>query len=87
MRRDKVYYKNEVYEFVRLDKNEAIIRKDKNTVITVPREEVKSYHPLTEEYIQSLYSRHKHGFSLERIIIELVEAIAEEKGWELENGE
>ncbi len=41
---------------------------------------------LTEENMRELYRRHQHGSysQLQKIIIKLVEAVAKEKGWDLD---
>ena len=98
-RDDKVLYKGEVYYFGWEAGNNfctlfteqgmsgmqdayAVLLKD---VKPVP-EKSQASNFLTEENMRDLYRRHLHGdyAALQKVIIRLVEAIAEEKGWNLD---
>jgi hypothetical protein len=98
MRDDKVLYKGEIYYFgwkagngfctlfeekgmSGMQDAYAVLLKD---VELVPPEKKPNF--LTEENMRDLHRRHLHGdyAALQKVIIKLVEAIAEEKGWNLD---
>lgn len=96
-RDDKVLYKGEVYyfgwkvgnDFCTLFEEKGMSgMQDAFAVLLKDIGPVSEKKPnfLTEENMRDLYRRHRHGdyAALQKVIIRLVEAIAEEKGWNLD---